>query len=161
MVRLLSFVFFFLLSGCASVYAPPKSSLDGTALSTIRGSHQSHGFARWQNALVTSIDDQNVSYLSHDLSLGQRSEKVIPVTSGPHSFIVSVDFAQGFLVGPYEALVEINAVLKPVTNYQVQAAVEGRHVNAWIADESGKTVSEVAKGVYQAAKAPMVVTAPK
>jgi uncharacterized protein YceK len=160
MVKFLNCVLFFLLSGCASVYTPPKSSLDGTALSTISGTHQSQGLARWQTALVTSIDDKNVSYLAHDLTFNQRSQKIIPVTSGSHNFIVSVDFARGFLAGPYEALVEINAVLKPATNYQVQAAVEGRHVNAWITDEAGKTVSEVAQGVYQAAKAPVVVTQP-
>lgn len=120
---------FTILSGCASLYQPPKNN-EPAAFVKMKDSRS--GLAIWTALQVQSIDNKP----SGLQLLPTRSLRIYP---GVHTLTVQVQFNQGFFSGgPFESFTDLTANFKTGETYFVEAAVQGSKVLAWISNTAGK-----------------------
>lgn len=140
----------FMLTSCSSMnsYVEPNNTAS-QPLSTIHGEDQSNGLFTWRESRITSIDDKDISYRAEDFIGTSISRRIIQVTPGHHNFVILTRFNRSYSgSGPFQAITELQATLKPGINYRINSDVKGAHVAVWISKENGEKVSAVASSVY-------------
>lgn len=146
-------LFAFLLNGCASVdtYVPPT----GQPTAKVAGNFHRDSFYVWQRCELLSIDNKTVSYGFFD---GIATK--IPVTPGTHSFVAQTTINRGFAKGPYGAIVEVKALVKPGWDYQLNCGINGAKTDAWLSDSAGRKASATFSAPYQNQPIDQVVVMP-
>ncbi|MBA2710400.1 MAG: hypothetical protein H0U57_07410 [Tatlockia sp.] len=132
---------FTLLTGCATVYKPPKAT---EPTSIIRVKDERSGLATWITLKVEAIDNKSAG-----LQLMPGKLRIYP---GIHTLTVNTQFNRGFFSsGPFEAFTDINADFKAGETYIIEAAIEGSKVLVWISNGAGKKISPVIANNYRSA----------
>ena len=146
LVKIIAALSFASLSGCATnAYKVPAGE---KSAATIQGYHYSAGTlsTNWQNAIIVSIDNKDVSYFI------RNNGSKIAVLPGQHDFVINSTFNRTYGgVGPYQAMFDAKANLISGQNYLVKMNVDGNKINLWIENMSGKKVTPVYSRVYSIA----------
>jgi hypothetical protein len=131
-----------LLIGCSSMNSYQEPTTGSQPLATVKGSSTRDGLFVWSNLNVTSIDNKQVGMVWSENSN-------INVVPGPHLFVISSTFNQGFGSGPYNSITEVYATLKPGMQYRFVGKPYGASMNVWAEDSRGQRVSGVGSSNYQ------------
>ena len=152
-------IFASILAGCVGVssqniYQPPAvdTAPDSTGLPTIQGYHDGTDGnlfnCHWRNAKVAGIDGKKVSYNFWALNPNDWYEQKIPITSGPHLFMIETNFVLACATPPYISMGFIKFTAKPGQQYQLKGKLNGANNDAWVEDANGKRVSEISQAPF-------------
>ena len=126
------------LSGCATVYAPPKL---GEQSVTINDMRHRIGFDTWTNTEIDAIDNKSLGFTLFGTSK-------LHVHPGRHVLTVRVTFNRGLFDTPSYGVTEVAADFKPNHTYTVKGDYQNSLVNAWVVDETGRKVSATSSTSY-------------